>query len=116
MMVAHPDRIDLSLLILPSGRKDAWENAAEVLARIGSPHIDAHVPALLEWLKDLNWPGARTLLDLCRSLDRATLQPHVEAALKAARTECNADWEDTLRDLADARGDLDKELRLASCI
>jgi hypothetical protein len=105
-LVAHPEGINPSVLILPSGRKDAWENAAEVLSRIGSPRIDSHVPALLEWLMDPNWPGAGAVLDLCKGLDRATLQPHLEAALKAARAGRDTEWEDALRSLAEARGGL----------
>ena len=57
---------DLSLLILPSANgegKNIWENCARALYEISDDRLEKYLPSLLEWLQDLNWPGALIILD-----------------------------------------------------
>ena len=57
---------DLSLLILPCANgesKSVWENCARALYEIPDERLEKHLPSLLEWLQDLNWPGALIILD-----------------------------------------------------
>lgn len=57
---------DLSLLILPcvnEQSKGVWENCARALYEISDERLEKHLPSLLEWLQDLNWPGALIILD-----------------------------------------------------
>ena len=58
---------DLSLLILPAlsdgQSKAVWENCARALYEISDDRLEPHLPALLEWLEDLNGPGALIILD-----------------------------------------------------
>lgn len=57
---------DLSLLILPSANgegKNIWGNCARALYEISDDRLEKYLPSLLEWLQDLNWPGALIILD-----------------------------------------------------
>lgn len=86
----------LHLLVLPNSRKDIWHNCAVVLHRIGYPKIIPIVPELLEWLKDLNWPGTKSIIDLLCTVDKTILLPHFETAIKKAKAEQDDDWIDGL--------------------
>lgn len=60
------DLDDLSLLILPYAdgeSKGLWENCARALYEMSDERLEKHLPSLLEWLQDLNWPGALIMLD-----------------------------------------------------
>ena len=105
-MVAHPDRIDLAMLILPSGAKGLWDGCAEVVTRIGSPRIDPYLPALLVWFQDLNWPGGGLVFEFLERMDRDRLLPAFKAVVEQARAERDPQWEYFLARLADERGDL----------
>lgn len=57
---------DLSLIILPCANgesKSIWENCARALYEISDDRLEKYLPSLLEWLQDLNWPGALIILD-----------------------------------------------------
>lgn len=57
---------DLSLIILPCANgesKSVWENCARALYEISDEQLEKYLPSLLEWLQDLNWPGALIILD-----------------------------------------------------
>lgn len=99
-LMADPDRIDFRLLLRPSGRKDVWEHAAEVLRQFGFPRLAEHLPSLLEWLQDLNWPGAQDVLDLLGQADPAVVEPELREAMVKARSEGDEDWLTNLQRLA----------------
>jgi hypothetical protein len=44
--------------LIQFGSKALWENEAGILKNIGYPKNKYTIPGLLEWLQDLNWPGA----------------------------------------------------------
>lgn len=46
-------------LLLQPVNKSCWENAAKVLQMIGYPRNKLALPGLIEWLRDMNWPGAQ---------------------------------------------------------
>ncbi|WP_339247817.1 DUF5071 domain-containing protein [Paenibacillus sp. FSL F4-0243] len=48
---------DLHLLVQPIS-KDYWDGAAETVIRLGYPRVKSILPGLLEWIQDINWPGA----------------------------------------------------------
>lgn len=54
---------DLSLLILPPAAPSVWECCAQVLYEKTDVELEPYLGSLLEWLQDLNWPGALTILD-----------------------------------------------------
>ncbi len=53
---------------------------AEAAVAAGYPAVEPVLPALMEWLQDLNWPVARVLAPFLASIG-APLLPHVRAVL-----------------------------------
>ena len=52
------------ILPLENGEsKGVWENCARALYEISDERLEKHLPSLLEWLEDLNWPGALIILE-----------------------------------------------------
>lgn len=56
---------DLSPLILPiyEGSQSIWDNCAKALSELSDDRLEKYLPLLLEWLQDLNWSGALTILE-----------------------------------------------------
>ena len=54
---------DLSLLILPSAAPSVWECCAQILCEKNDMVLEPYLDSILEWLQDLNWPGALIILD-----------------------------------------------------
>jgi hypothetical protein len=67
------------LLMQPSG-KACWENAALVLARMDVGQLQECVPQLLEWLQDLNWPGAGVIAGILVNMGEMVV-PHLKPIL-----------------------------------
>lgn len=62
------------LLIQPHD-KPYWDNAARVLARMDARRLEYHIPVLLLWLQDMNWPGANTIANLLRTFGEPIIAP-----------------------------------------
>lgn len=54
---------DLSLLIQPPANPSVWETCAEILREKTDFELEPYLKSLLEWLQDLNWPGALIILE-----------------------------------------------------
>lgn len=42
----------------PKHNKNVWENCAKVLSERSDEELKPYIIPLLEWLQDMNWPGA----------------------------------------------------------
>lgn len=47
--------------------KNVWDNCAKVLCEKADDELSPYLVELLEWLQDLNWPGAFRILDRLKS-------------------------------------------------
>lgn len=74
------DDKDMHLLLQPSG-KGVWDGAAEVITMIGYPRVKVILSGLLEWLQDMNWPGAQQIAEFLRSIGSPVV-PHIREILK----------------------------------
>lgn len=90
---------DLSPLMMQNLSKAQWENAAEVLASLEPSRLSPYVPRLLEWLRDMNWPGARRIFETVVKTPKHAVIPHLAIAISKAREEADGDWLDALRAL-----------------
>ncbi len=79
-------------LILPDGRKDCWQNCAEILSRLPDRVIAPLAPRMLEWVQDVNWPGAFTIVERLRKLPPEMLTPGLDTARKSALEKMDAIW------------------------
>lgn len=98
---------DLSLIILPYANgesKGIWENCARALYEISDDRLEKYLPSLLEWLQDLNWPGALIILDRLKIFSGEKLKkPFMERFTYAnnLNNEEGLMWLDYLSELLD---------------
>ena len=98
---------DLSPLILPLSDcegKSVWENCARALFELSDDRLEQYLPSLLEWLQDLNWPGALIIRDRLNVFSGEKLKRPLENAVEKAKTMPNEEglmWLDYLSELLD---------------
>jgi hypothetical protein len=73
-------RPNLSAL-LPKDKTDT--DKAEAVVALGYPVVEPILPALIEWMQDMNWPVARTLQPFLASIGRPLI-PHVRRVLSTS--------------------------------
>lgn len=92
---------DLGLFIQPMMQpnpKAVWKNCARVLADRSDEELVPHLPSLLQWLQDMNWPGA----DLIKRLAQIPLQlirHPLALAISSARQARDEAWLSSLLQL-----------------
>lgn len=99
---------DVSLLILPCANngesKGVWENCARALYELSDDRLEKYLPSLLEWLQDLNWPGALIILDRLKVFSGEKLKKPFIDCLTYIRNLNNEEgliWLDYLSELLD---------------
>lgn len=70
---------DLHLLLQPIS-KSYWDGAAEVVVNLGYPRVKRILAGLLEWIQDMNWPGARQISVFLREIGDPII-PYIKDAL-----------------------------------
>ncbi len=91
--------------LTPEHNKNVWENCAVIIAENRDEKLEPYLIELLEWLQDMNWPGAFCIMDrLQKYSDDASLGSAVNTCISEAR-ECGDEvWEDNLCLLMGRRG------------
>ena len=95
---------DISELIQPDvGGKSAWDNCAKVLCKKTDEQLEPYLCGLLEWIQDINWPGAMLILGRFKHFSGIKLKEPVENAVKKAKgmQENGLMWIDYLSELLD---------------
>lgn len=98
---------DLSLLILPCANgknKAVWDNCARALYELSDDRLEKYLPSLLEWLQDLNWPGALIILDRLKVFSGKKLKkPFIDCFIHAQNLNNDEGlrWIDYLSELLD---------------
>ncbi len=59
---------DLSFLLQPIN-KSYWDKAANVICELGVERYIDVLPSMMEWIQDLNWPGALRIFTELKSVD-----------------------------------------------
>ena len=103
--LVHLDESRLRLLLQPMP-KSSLSNAAVVLRQIGYPRVKSIIPELLEWIQDMNLPGAQEIADLLSTIDDEIV-PYVKQVLKSGDgiwiiwllSEVVSRWNKDLKDL-----------------
>ena len=54
--------------------QNVWENCAAILAKRSDEELSYYLVELLEWLQDLNWPGALVILDRLKAFSGEKLK------------------------------------------
>jgi len=95
---------DLSLLILPPAAPSVWECCAQILCEKTDLVLEPYLDRLLEWLQDLNWPGALLILDRLKIFSGKKLKtPFINCFTYASNlnNEEGLMWLDYLSELLD---------------
>lgn len=108
--IAEDDTFDPSLLLQDHLRKDCWENASIILAKWGSPRIDAIIPGLFLWLRDPTWPGAMEIQVLLFDLPTEKTEKALQDAIAEAKRTKDEEWLYNLEDFA-SRGEYELGVR-----
>ena len=107
---------DVSLLILPSAAPSVWECCAQILCEKSDLVLEPYLDRLLEWLQDLNWPGALIILDRLKFFAGEKLKkPFIDCVTYASElnNEEGLTWLDYLSELLDneqLKSELPKEI------
>lgn len=91
-------------VLLQPVNKSCWENAAKVLKMMGYPKNELALPGLLDWIRDMNWPGAQIAKEILFAIDKMILIPLVEDAVRKAYFEEDFIWIAGLREIVEEIG------------
>lgn len=83
--------------VTPEHNKNAWDNCAVIIAEKNDEELKPHLVQLLEWLQDMNWPGAFCILDrLQKYADKEAIRSAINVCMEKAK-QCGEEvWEDNL--------------------
>lgn len=81
---------------LPYG-KSVWNNCAKILSERTNEELSPYLIDLMEWLQDMNWPGAFCILDRIKKMVNEPLYQHsYNICLKCAKALEDETWENNL--------------------
>lgn len=96
---------NINIFILPmhpNCNKNVWENCAKILVNKTDEVLNPYLKELLEWIEDINWPGALIVMDrLKRFSETEMLSFAVEESVKMANAINNHIWLRNLSELLD---------------
>lgn len=67
--------------------KNIWDNCAEILSRKTDDELKDYLQDLFEWIQDLNWPGAFTILERINTFKDRELVHRIKDKCKHIATE-----------------------------
>lgn len=103
---------DLSLLITPPASPSVWEQCAIILSEKTDDELVPYLTSILQWLYDLNWPGALTILNRLKNFSGKQLKKSfIDSVVRAINSHDEEDmmWLDYLSELLDNK-ELKEEL------
>ncbi|MBR2343852.1 MAG: DUF5071 domain-containing protein [Clostridia bacterium] len=72
--------------LTPRHSKNVWENCAVIIAEKSDEILNPYLVQLLEWLQDLNWPGAFCILNrLQKYSDNNSIHSAINDCIKKQR-------------------------------
>lgn len=87
---------DIKMLILPYQKQRCWENCAILLSKLDDDVLIPFIPQLLEWYKDLNWPGLDIIHKRIKQFPSDVVNVALASALNIAKTEDDEEWVENL--------------------
>ena len=88
--------------LTPKHNKNVWENCAAIISQKSDEEIKPYLVELLEWLQDMNWPGAFCILDRLRKYsDNNTILEAINTCIEKAKENGDDIWNSNLHLLFD---------------
>lgn len=98
-MAKQVENINVFLQPCPKNyNKNVWDNCAKVLSERTDKELSPYLVELLEWLQDLNWPGAFCIFDrLQKYADEASYNQALNTCFKYVQATQDDIWAYNLR-------------------
>lgn len=81
--------------------KNVWENCAKILSQRSDEELSPYLIQLLEWLQDMNWPGAFCILSRMKRYERnSAFDFAINTCIKCAKAMNDTVWEDNLLEIS----------------
>lgn len=94
------------IIVPPQKSKLVWDPCAKVVAMRSNEELEPYLFMLLEWIQDINWPGALIIYDRLINMPYSLLEfSYTQSRIKAEQTNDTC-WLGILDDLYE---DLNKE-------
>lgn len=78
--------------------KNVWDNCAKILSARSNEELSPYLIELMEWLQDMNWPGAFCILNRLKEMVNEQLFKHsYTICLKCAKALDDEVWESNLK-------------------
>ena len=78
--------------------KNVWDNCAKILSARSNEELSPYMIELMEWLQDMNWPGAFFIFNRLKEMKNEQLfQYSYTMCLKCARALDDETWESNLK-------------------
>lgn len=90
-------------IIAGRNSKSAWEPCAVVVALKSDEELEPYINRLLEWLKDMNWPGAEIIFDRLSKVPIEKMKESLAFSILCAKRENDRSWLNTLEALQEHR-------------
>ena len=91
--------------LTPKHNKNVWGNCAVIISERSDEEIKPHLPEMLEWLQDMNWPGAFCILNrLQKYSDENSLCNAINVCIKKAKKCRDEVWETCVCFCANSKG------------
>lgn len=93
----------INVFIQPCNKKynkNVWDNCAKILSDRTNEELSPYLIELMNWLQDLNWPGAYCILDRLKKMKEDPLfQYAYNICLKYSKALGDEEWENNLKKL-----------------
>ena len=74
--------------VTPRHNKNVWGNCAAIISEKSDEYLRPYLVELLEWLRDMTWPGAFCILHrLQEYADQASIRQAIHICLEKAKTD-----------------------------
>lgn len=94
------DVICINVFLQPGNRyygKNVWDNCAKILSARSNEELSPYMTELMEWLQDMNWPGAFCILERLKGMVNEPLFRYsYTICLKCAKALEDEVWENNL--------------------
>ena len=78
--------------LTPKHNKNVWENCAVIIAEKSDENLKPYLVELLEWLQDMNWPGANIIFKRLLEMPFDMLEMPYNIVLTIAKKNDDKAW------------------------
>ena len=80
----------------PQFNKNIWYNWAVIICDRSDKQLETYLDKILEWLQDINWPGAFWISERLENFTWKLLLSHFMKAIKICQDQADEAWLDNL--------------------